>query len=261
MTTWALALEYVGSHYHGWQFQNNVKSVQAAVEAALTQMAGHPVQVHCAGRTDRGVHATHQVIHFVTDTDREERAWVFGTNAHLPRDIKVIWAKQVPDNFHARFSATSRGYHYLIYNHPVRPTHFIEGITWCPYPLDIALMQQAANALIGTHDFSSFRDKECQAKHPVRTMEYIRITRSDRMIKIELKANAFLHHMVRNIVGTLLPIGQSFMAPETMLTVLDAKQRSKAGATASWQGLYLTEVNYPKEFALPSAKSIPWVCC
>lgn len=258
---WALALEYVGSHYHGWQLQNNVTSVQAQVEMALAKLAGHPVQVFCAGRTDRGVHATHQVVHFETTTEREERAWVLGTNAHLPRDIKVIWAKQVPQEFHARFSAISRGYHYLIYNHTVRPTHFIEGITWCAYPLSVPLMQKAANVLIGTHDFSSFRDKECQAKHPVRTLELIEITQRDRVIKIELKANAFLHHMVRNIVGTLLPIGQGLMAPESMQIILNAKQRSKAGATASWQGLYLTEVNYPEPFVLPSAKSIPWVCC
>lgn len=255
----ALAIAYVGTRYHGWQYQSNVSSVQEALEAALSKLACHDVKVFCAGRTDKGVHATHQIVHFETQTVREMHTWVSGTNAHLPSDINVVWATQVSNDFHARFSAISRAYNYLIYNDKIKPTHFAEGITWYPYQLDESKMHQAAQVLIGTHDFSSFRDKQCQAKHPVRTLEFVNIERKGKVIVVHIKANAFLHHMVRNIVGTLLPIGQSKQPIEWMEKVLSVKDRSQAGLTAPAQGLYLTEVNYLEEFTLPSTQDLPWM--
>lgn len=255
----ALAIEYVGTLYHGWQFQKNAPSVQEAVEFALSQVACEPIKIHCAGRTDKGVHATHQIVHFETSVTRDLKAWVLGVNTYLPSTINIAWATEVSADFHARFSATSRAYHYAIYNDKIRPTHFAEGVTWYAYPLDEALMVLGSRYLIGEHDFSAFRDKECQAKHPIRTIEYIHIVRNDKLIIINIKANAFLHHMVRNIVGTLLPVGQGLQSPEWVKDVLQAKTRSKAGITAPANGLYLTEVNYPEEFILPSAKRIPWV--
>ena len=161
----ALAIEYVGTRYHGWQFQDNATSVQAEVEQALGKIACHPIKIHCAGRTDKGVHASHQVVHFETTAERDLRAWYLGANTHLPRDINVVWAKVVDEKFHARFSATSRAYHYIIYNNKIRPTHYANGITWHAHSLNEQLMQDAAQHLIGEHDFSSFRDKECQRSY------------------------------------------------------------------------------------------------
>jgi len=254
----ALALEYDGTQYHGWQFQKNASSVQQEVETALSKIACEPIKVFCAGRTDKGVHATLQVVHFETKVLRDLNAWILGTNSHLPNTINIVWATEVSEDFHARFSAKSRAYHYVIYNNAIRPSHFYQGVTWYPYPLDAQLMQTGANYLIGEHDFTSFRDKECQAKHPVRTIEFIDIKRCGKLIIIHIKANAFLHHMVRNIVGTLLPIGQGHEPPQWCQSVLFAKKRSAAGITSRPNGLYLTQVSYPTVFNLPSHQRLPW---
>ena len=254
-----LAIEYVGTRYHGWQFQRNANSVQAEVERALSKIACEPIKVYCAGRTDKGVHASHQIVHFNTVAERDLKAWYLGTNTHLPDDINIVWAKVISDDFHARFSAQSRAYHYVIYNDKIRPTHYAEGVTWHPHHLDEQAMQIAAKYLIGEHDFSSFRDKECQAKHPIRTIQFIHVQRYGKIIVLHLKANAFLHHMVRNIVGTLLPIGQGIEPASWMDNVLQAKDRTQAGITAPSAGLYLTEVNYPEQYDLPSEQRIPWV--
>jgi tRNA pseudouridine38-40 synthase len=255
----ALCLSYVGTCYHGFQYQSNVSSIQAQVEKALSTIACHPVSIFCAGRTDKGVHASHQVIHFETETCRDFKAWTLGMNHLLPKDINVNWAIQVPEDFHARFNAVSRSYHYIIYNHSVRPTHFSEGVLWYPYLLNEKLMQAGADYLVGTHDFSAFRDKECQAKHPVRTIHCIDIRRYGHLIVLHIKANAFLHHMVRNIVGTLLPVGQGFQSPLWVESVLASRKRREAGVTAKAQGLYLTAVNYPASYLLPSQTLLPWV--
>jgi tRNA pseudouridine38-40 synthase len=254
----ALCLSYVGTHYHGFQYQSNVSSIQAEVEKALSIIACHPVSVYCAGRTDKGVHASHQIVHFETETSRDFKAWTFGMNHLLPKDINVNWAVEVPVDFHARFNALSRSYHYVIYNHPIRPTHFPQGVLWYPYLLNEKLMQAGADYLVGTHDFSAFRDKECQAKHPIRTIHRIDIQRYGHLIVLDIQANAFLHHMVRNIVGTLLPVGQAFKAPIWVDAVLSAQKRSEAGVTAPAQGLYLTAVNYPEAYVLPTKTLLPW---
>lgn len=255
----ALAVTYLGTHYHGWQMQPKVSSVQATLENALSKIACHPVNIICAGRTDKGVHASHQIVHFETTTVREVTVWIMGTNYYLPRDINVLWAMPVSEDFHARFSAISRAYHYIIYNERIRPTHFLEGLYWVPQTLNEALMQQAAFYLLGTHDFSAFRDKECQAKHPVRTILSIEVVRKHSLIIFHIKANAFLHHMVRNIVGTLLPVGQGMRPIHWVKDVLEGRQRANAGAMAPAQGLYLTEVNYPELFMLPTNVVLPWM--
>lgn len=252
MTRYALGIEYDGSRYHGWQTQQpGVQTVQETLEAALTRVANHPVNVVCAGRTDTGVHATGQVIHFDSAASRDERAWVFGGNSNLPPDIAVRWARVVPDSFHARFAAVSRRYRYVIYNHPVRPALFGRQLTWNYRPLDIAAMQAAAGALIGTHDFSAYRGVQCQAKSPVKTVHRLDLYRREALIVLEIEANAFLMHMVRNIAGVLMAIGAGHQTPDWAREVLEGRDRRLGGVTAPPWGLYLVGVGYPPEFAVP----------
>lgn len=251
---WALSIEYDGSAYHGWQNQahSTAATVQNAVERALSLVADHPVTVTCAGRTDRGVHALAQVVHFDTTAIRQPHAWLMGCNHFLPADIRVLWAQSVPAEFHARYSATARRYCYLIYNHPIRPALTRQHVTWFSTPLDAEKMAQASQYLLGEHDFSAFRSADCQSRTPQRCIDTLRVYRNNTLIHIEIQANAFLHHMVRNIVGVLKEIGQGKRPPQWAQQVLLGRARSGAGVTAPPNGLYLTHVHYPDHWQLPS---------
>jgi len=247
----ALGIEYDGTGFFGWQRQREVTSVQAELEMALAKVANQPIEVFCAGRTDAGVHATGQVVHFDTTSIRDEKAWVMGTNTQLPDQIAVRWAKVVPDDFHARFSATARRYRYVIYNHKYRPAILCSGISHYHQSLDIALMQQAAPALLGEHDFSAFRAIQCQSNTPFRHVQHLRLERFGDYVVLDIKANAFLHHMVRNITGSLLEIGMGRQTPDWLATLLASKNRNLAAATAKPGGLYLVDVDYPAHFQIP----------
>ena len=243
----ALGVEYLGTNFYGWQIQKpGLRTVQDVVESALSLVANHPVRVFCCGRTDSGVHAKEQVIHFETDSNRSDEAWLFGGNVNLPSDVNFTWAKEVNDDFHARFNAYARSYEYKIHNHPVRSSLKASYYLWEPRSLNIDEMRKAANFLIGEHDFSCFRGRLCQAKSPVKTVEYLDIIESDDNLIVKIKANAFLHHMVRNIVGTLLKIGRGEKDAEWMLSVLESKDRREAGPTAEPQGLYFIKAYYQK---------------
>lgn len=243
----ALVLEYNGAHYHGWQAQKSgIPTVQMHVEAALSKVANHPVEVVCAGRTDAGVHASHQIIHFDTSVTRAFRSWVMGVNANLPDDISAHWVGNVSSEFHARFSAISRRYRYVIYNHPIRPALYRNEVTWNYRPLDVSKMAQAAEVLVGRHDFSSYRAIGCQAKSPVREVEFLNVQRFGDFIILDIQANAFLHHMVRNIAGVLMAIGSGKQNVGWAEAVLHAKDRTAGGVTAPPFGLYLINVGYPE---------------
>ena len=245
----ALGIEYKGARYRGWQRQESgVPSVQAALEKALSQVAAEPVSLMCAGRTDAGVHASGQVVHFDTRVERPLKAWIMGGNANLPPDISVTWAKVMPAEFHARFKAFARRYRYVIYNDPIRPAHLAEEVTWNHRPLDVARMREAAAHLVGTHDFTSFRAVQCQAKSPVKTVHHLEVIEHGRFIVIDVRANAFLHHMVRNFAGVLMTIGAGAREPGWVAEVLAARDRRAGGVTAHPYGLYLVHVYYPPEF-------------
>ncbi len=247
----ALGVEYDGSAFCGWQFQDHSPSVQEAVEKALSKVANEPVRVFCAGRTDTGVHATEQVIHFETTVQRTERSWVYGANAHLPAEVALLWATPTNEKFHARFSAVRRRYRYVIFNRGVRPTFLARRTSWEYRSLDVARMAEAATFLVGEHDFSSYRAVACQAKSPVRTIYDIQLSCHNELIFIDIEANAFLHHMVRNIAGVLMAIGAGERSPEWAAEVLAYRDRTKGGITAPPFGLYLTGVTYPEQFLLP----------
>ena len=248
----ALGIEYDGSQFSGWQTQDHgVRTVQQALEAALSKVADHPVQVICAGRTDAGVHASGQVIHFDTEAQRSERGWVLGANSNLPKDACVLWARPVADDFHARFSAQRRAYRFVIFSRPVRPTFLGSRVTWDYRPLDPARMREGAQYLLGEHDFSSYRAVACQAKSPVRTLHRLDVTAQGPFIHLDLEANAFLHHMVRNIAGVLMTIGAGEREPAWAREVLEARDRTVGGITAPPSGLYLIRVEYPEAFGLP----------
>ncbi|MBC7984859.1 MAG: tRNA pseudouridine(38-40) synthase TruA [Candidatus Obscuribacterales bacterium] len=254
----ALVLEYDGSAYRGWQSQPDAPSVQAEVERALSFVANHPVQVITAGRTDSGVHACMQVVHFDTTAERGSRAWILGSRSELPKDISVSWAKVVSDSFHARYSAIARSYRYLILNRTERPALERNRVCWTRRSLDAQRMHVAAQCLVGEHDFSSLRAAECQSHSPIRRLESIAVTRVGDYLAIDVTANAFLQHMVRNIAGMLLAIGVGDNPVEWAAAVLAARDRRLAGVTAPPQGLYLVGVRYPEEFALPIAPSSMW---
>lgn len=249
----ALGIEYSGENYCGWQRQSHSPSVQQHVEESLTKIAAQPIKVYCAGRTDTGVHATGQVIHFEMQGSRPKTAWLRGANNYLPNDISIVWSTDIDDSFHARFSALSRRYRYVIQN-TTTPSATLSGkVTWHRNELDIIAMQKAADLLKGRHDFSSFRASSCQANTAIREIERITIQKRNSLIFIDITANAFLHHMVRNIVGCLFQIGEHRQEISFIDTLLQIKDRTKAPDTAKPDGLYLVNVEYPKEFNLPKA--------
>jgi tRNA pseudouridine38-40 synthase len=249
----ALGIEYDGAAFFGWQRQREVDTVQEQLEKALSIVANHQVDVFCAGRTDAGVHGTGQVVHFNTVSERNERAWTLGVNANLPDSIAVKWAKEVPEDFHARFSATARRYRYIIYNSKLRPAILGHGLSHYHTPLDADRMHEAAQSLLGEQDFSSFRAAQCQSKSPNRFIHFIHVFRQNDFIIIDIKANAFVHHMVRNISGSLIDVGRGDKPVSWIKELLDAKDRTLAAETAKPNGLYLVDVDYPQEFALPKS--------
>jgi tRNA pseudouridine38-40 synthase len=249
----ALAVEYKGTDFHGFQAQpNGVRTVQQALEKALSKVADEPITLVCAGRTDAGVHATNQVIHFDTLAKRPLKAWVMGTRPHLPDTVGVKWAANVPPQFHARFSALNRTYRYLMSDAKTSSALLHDQITWSSRPLDIDRMREAASYLVGRHDFTSFRATQCQAKSPVREIFYLHLVRRGDLIVMEVQANAFLHHMVRNIVGVLLAVGAGDKPASWANEILAAKNRSAGGVTAKPYGLYLVSVDFPTQFNLPT---------
>ena len=245
-----LGVEYDGSAYAGWQYQQHQASVQARLQSALSRIADQPITVLCAGRTDAGVHALEQVVHFDCRAERDMRAWVLGVNSHLPDDIRVIWGKAAAEDFHARYSAIARFYRYIILNRPMKSALQRQS-TWCYQPLDAEKMQQAGQYLLGEHDFSSFRAQGCQSVSPKRLMHFLEVYRDDQRVIIDICANAFLHHMVRNITGVLLEVGMGRRSPEWTLELLALKNRAAAGVTAPPQGLHLGGVYYPPHFQIP----------
>ena len=249
----ALGVEYDGSPYSGWQSQPSAPNIQDTLQGALSAIAGDPISVHAAGRTDTGVHGLEQVVHFDTRIERPLSAWVRGANALLPASIAVLWAHPVPDGFHARFSAQARSYRYLLVNRPSRTAVQHGKAGWFHAPLDVEQMRRAALHLLGEHDFSAFRSSECQAKTPVKKLAQLDITKQGDMIVFDLTADAFLHHMVRNIIGTLVYVGKGKHPPLWVKTVLDSGSRMQAAPTFAPDGLYLRRVTYDAKWGLPQA--------
>jgi tRNA pseudouridine38-40 synthase len=253
----ALVVEYDGSQYHGWQSQTGLHTIQQRLEYALSKVATHDVQVVCAGRTDTGVHATGQVIHFESEKIRTVRAWIHGANAHLPKDICIKWGCEIPESFHARYSALSRRYRYIIYNSSIRPALFRSQLTWQYRRLDEQLMHEAAQSLIGEKDFTSFRSVECQSNTPMRHLYECQVKRVGDLVCIDVLANAFLHHMVRNIAGVLMAVGSGRRPVSWVEEVLLAKDRKMGAETAPPYGLYLIEVRYPDEYGILTGHTGP----
>ena len=249
----ALGIEYNGSEYFGWQRQSHAASVQQTVEEALSKVADTEIRIHAAGRTDTGVHATEQVIHFDSDIERENRAWVMGVNSYLPNSISILWAKDINEEFHARYSANSRRYRYVILNRPIRPALLSKQVTWIYQSLDENKMQTAALHLEGTHDFTSYRALSCQAKSPIRTVHQINVHKQNEFIFIDIHADGFLHHMVRNITGVLISIGKNEYADCWSREILEHHDRTLGGVTADASGLYLVKVQYDDKYELNSA--------
>ena len=248
---WAACVEYDGSNFSGWQRQCGQASVQAALEHALGEVAADPTTVVAAGRTDTGVHACGQVVHFQSRSRRSNWGWTRGANSNLPAAAAVVWVKPVAAEFHARYSATERRYRYVLLNRRVRPTYLRERVTWDYRELNVEAMRVAAATLLGRHDFSAFRASACQAKSPIRTLRLLHIDRSGDWIWLDVAADGFLHHMIRNLVGSLLAVGAGERRPEWIADVLQGADRRRAGITAPAHGLYLTGVEYPAHFALP----------
>jgi tRNA pseudouridine38-40 synthase len=247
----ALGIEYDGHEFYGWQYQEKLQTVQGCLEQALSKIAAEKISLICAGRTDAGVHAIGQVVHFDTNATRHPHAWTLGSRTILPATISVRWSQPVDDDFHARFTAISRSYRYIIYNSPIRTAILAARVTCYPYPLEIGRMRAAATHLVGKQDFSSFRSTQCQSKTPIRNVHSITITRQDDFVIIDLKANAFLHHMVRNITGVLLRIGSGRLEPDDMRAIMQSKDRRAAFETALPNGLYFVSVDYPETYVFP----------
>ena len=250
----ALGVEYNGHGFYGWQKQHGLATVEGHLEEAISKVANEQVHLFCAGRTDANVHATGQVLHFDTRAKRHIDAWIWGVNAFLPPQIAVRWARAVDYRFHARYKAYSRRYRYIIFNNPIRPAVLTSRVSWYYYPLNIELMREAAQCLIGEQNFSSFRSSQCNSKSPMRNITDFQILRSGDFISIEIEANAFLHHMVRNIAGSLMKVGSGARSTNWMQEVLAAQSRRAAAETASPDGLYLIQVRYPEPYIFPVAE-------
>lgn len=257
MSRWAAGVEYIGTAYNGWQAQKGARAIQGEIETSLSKVADHPLRVTCAGRTDAGVHAYQQVIHFDTDSVRTPYAWLLGTNTTLPHDVSLRWVKPVADHFDARFSASARHYRYVIHTHSARSALLLNRVAWWPQQLNAEAMHEAAQALVGTHDFSAFRGSQCQANTPTRTIRHLRVQRSGEFVILDICANAFLHHMVRNIAGTLSHVGLGKQPVGWVGEVLAGRDRKKAAVNAPPGGLYFVGPEYPAEFALPEPPR-PW---
>ncbi|MEH6581674.1 MAG: tRNA pseudouridine(38-40) synthase TruA [Halioglobus sp.] len=253
----ACGIEYDGSRYNGWQAQSqsqlSVITVQQQLEQALLAVAVEPVRVQCAGRTDTGVHGYEQVVHFDAPVARSSKSWVLGANANLPFDVRVHWAVPVPPSFHARFAALSRRYRYIIANTPVRPALLASQVTWQRRQLDVPLMHSEAQCLLGEQDFSAFRAASCQSSSPMRNVHFLEVYRRGSLIVIDIQANAFLHHMVRNIAGSLMAVGTGRQAPGWLQSVMLGRDRTLAADTAPADGLYFVRANYPPEYTLPDS--------
>ena len=248
---YAFGVEYDGSGFFGWQAQRQEPTVQACIEAAFTQVANHTVRVTCCGRTDTGVHALCQVAHFDTQAERSGRSWILGVNSQLPPGITVLWLREVDADFHARFSAYSRTYRYRIVNRWVRPALMAKYASWCRQPLDAELMHRAAQFLLGEHDFSAFRAASCQARHALREIREIAVIRSQHEVRIDVTANGFLYHIVRNIAGSLMSIGREEKSVSWLQQLLLSGDRTQAAATAAAEGLYFVGARYPEQYQLP----------
>lgn len=247
----AIGIEYQGTAYCGWQYQIHCLSVQQSLQEALSNIANEPIDLHCAGRTDTGVHAIGQVAHFLTHAQRPLRAWVQGVNTQLPKDIRVIWAQAVSESFHARFSAVARQYRYVIFNRAVHSAILADRVTWEGRNLDEQKMNAAAQALVGEQDFSAFRAAGCQAAHAKREVQSIQVSRQQDFVFVDIQANAFLHHMVRNIVGSLMAVGRAEAPVEWIANLLMTKDRTQAGVTAPAAGLYFVNALYPANNHIP----------
>lgn len=252
MTRWAACVQYDGGAYSGWQRQSHCASVQAEVERALSGVANTAITVHCAGRTDAGVHAVAQVVSFDAAVSRPPRAWLLGGNSQLPGDVSLSWVQAVPEEFHARFCARARRYRYLIWNAEARSALADRGATWIKAELNVERMNEAAQALVGEQDFSAFRAAQCQSRTPMRCVFDVQLWRSGSFVVMDICANAFLHHMVRNIMGSLIEVGQTRRAVTWIADLLRGRDRSLAGATAAATGLYFLGPEYPSRFELPA---------
>ncbi len=253
----AIGIEYSGANYCGWQQQRQCDSIQQNLQEAIGFVANHPVQLVCAGRTDAGVHAVEQVAHFESDSKRDTRAWILGSNCQLPRDIRIKWIVPVAEEFHARYSAVARSYRYIILNSEVPSAIFHDRCHWDFHPLDHHKMHDCAQVLLGEHDFSSFRAAGCQAKSACRNVHSVDIFRQGELVYLDIKANAFLYHMVRNIVGSLMVVGRGEKSSGWFAQLLVAKDRNLAGVTATATGLYLSRAYYPELFNLPNSAQKP----
>ena len=257
---YALGIEYDGAGFCGWQRQDHSLSVQHCVEKAVAAVADHAVSVICAGRTDTGVHARGQVAHFDSPSERSERQWLLGINSNLPDSVRVLWVREVDETFHARFGAYSRSYRYSILNRPVRPAIGVSYYGWCRDALDAERMHLAAQVLLGKHDFSAFRSAGCSAQHAIREVTAIGVSRDKTVVNIDITANAFLYHMVRNIVGSLIPVGTGEKPVQWFADIFLGKDRTLAGVTAEPQGLCFLNVRYDSKYGLPAGEepfSIP----
>ena len=257
VSRFAAIVQYQGADFCGFQRQKHSPSVQQELEQALSYVADCPVKLHCAGRTDTAVHASHQVIHFDTSAERSGYSWVQGANSQLPDSISLIWADKISQDFHARFSAGARTYRYVIDNSPTRPAIMAAAVTWVKKPLDISLMQQSCEYLLGEQDFSAFRGSGCQSNSPYRNVHKANVYRRGNLVIFEITANAFLLHMVRNIVGSLLEVGTARQKPLWIQQLLIQGDRCKSAATAAPDGLYLVAVDYPARFGLPALAKGP----
>lgn len=258
MQRYAIGIEFCGTHFRGWQTQQpGVSSVQETIEKTLSKIANHPVIVHAAGRTDAGVHASNMVAHFDTTAIRPERGWLMGANTLLPKDIAIRWIQPMENDFHARFKACARRYRYVIYNHAYRPALLFGQVTHVYQTLDVDKMKQAVDKLVGTHDFSSFRAAACQSNQPVRHVSHARLFQHGNFLVLDIQADGFLHHMVRNIVGTLLEIGRGEHSVEWIDHLFEVKERAQAGITAPPDGLYFIQAYYPEQFKLPAVNLGP----
>ena len=251
---YALGIEYDGAGFCGWQRQSNAPSVQQSIEKAIEVVANHPVTVICAGRTDTGVHARGQVVHFYSPSERSDRQWVLGINSNLPNTVRVLWIRAVDDSFHARFAAFSRSYQYSILNRWVSPAIGVSYYGWCRDALDAERMDEAARILHGRHDFSAFRSTGCSAQHAIREVTSIKVSRQEDIVRIDITANAFLYHMVRNIVGSLIPVGTGEKSSQWFAEIFDGQDRTLAGVTAEPQGLCFMNVRYDRKYKLPDGK-------